>query len=64
MEKIWIKNDDGQMNIKVDFVFETTVKGEIGIKVAAADVFRLSVNDKVIGYGPRRIGKGVSALNE
>ncbi len=65
MKNVWIKNYDGEMNIKVDFSYVLQRQtGKTILRVAAADVFRVTVDGKMIGYGPRRLLKGVSAINE
>ncbi len=65
MKNVWIKNHIGEMNIKVDFsLMLNRTSGKTTIRVAAADVFRLTVNGHLVGYGPRRLLEGVSAINE
>ncbi len=65
MKNVWIKKYQGEMNVKVDFTYTLQrQEGKTMLRVAAADVFRLTVNGKLVGYGPRRVLQGVSAINE
>ena len=64
MKAIWAKEGRAIQNRTLAFVYE--YKGEnadILVKLAASNVFRMFLNGRLVGYGPRRSAHGYSNIN-
>lgn len=64
MLQVWGKGLLNRKNIKLDFEKELSVRENTVLRVSSNYPFRVTVNGEQIGYGPRRMAFGNSAINE
>lgn len=65
MEQIWLQGLSERKNTMACFRLHIQRQtGTFTLKTACAGSFRLHVNGELIGYGPRRVWMGHSAINE
>lgn len=64
MKKIWIENEIQTLNYMAGFVLKVSkTSGTIFLNTAGSSAFRIFLNGKLIGYGPRRSAHGYSIIN-
>ena len=62
--QIWLKGLSERKNTMALFLAEIKkAQGKFIMNLSGASAFRLFVNGKITGYGPRRINDGYSAIN-
>lgn len=64
MMQVWGKGLDGNKNIKLDFEKEWVVEPKTILRMASDCPFRITVNEELLGYGPRRMAYGNASINE
>ena len=63
MKSIWAKGLLEEKNVMLAFRNRLTPGGDCELKLAASNLYRLSVNGEMIGYGPARAAHGYSRLD-
>lgn len=64
MKQIWAKDIREEMNVKLDFSLCVDASASTVLRVASDVPFRITVDGKLFGYGPRRMAFGHAAINE
>ena len=64
MLQVWGKDLGDNKNIKLDFEKEFFVKPKTFLRMASNCPFRITVNNELFGYGPRRMAFGNTSINE
>ena len=63
MKSIWAKGLLEEKNVMLAFRNRLTPCRDCELKLAASNLYRLSVNGEMIGYGPARAAHGYSRLD-
>jgi len=63
MKSIWAKGLLEEKNVMLAFRYRLTPGCSCELKLAASNLYRLSVNGEMIGYGPARAAHGYSRLD-
>ena len=63
MKSIWAKGLLEERNVMLAFRYRLTPAEGCEVKLAASNLYRLSVNGEMIGYGPARAAHGYSRLD-
>ena len=64
MNAVWAKEIRGQKNHTVAFLYRMKATKNDTLKLAAASVYRFTVNGTLVGYGPARAAHGYSRVDE